>query len=181
MLWPIIYIIILPAALTIIYNLLVIGRQRVKSAWSQIDVQLKRRHDLIPNLITVAKGYMQHEHEIMEEVATARQIAAGASSIKDKEAAENVLSNALHSFFAVAENYPRLKADRVMLSLHEELVSTENRIAFARQYYNEEVLRYNTRVETFPSSAVAKLFGFTRKEFFKIEATGDRQAITAGF
>ncbi|MDD3927144.1 MAG: LemA family protein, partial [bacterium] len=129
-------LIALTASVTIVYNLLVKGRQRVKSAWSQIDVQLKRRHDLIPNLTAVARGYMEHERTTLEGVASARQAAAGASGVREQAAAENVLTGALRSFWAVAESYPALKADTVMLSLQEELVSTENRIAFARQYYN---------------------------------------------
>ena len=157
-----------------IYNNLVQLRQNVKNGWSQIDVQLKRRHDLIPNLVETAKGYMAHEKNTLENVIKARQQAIDAGSLKDKQAAENFLTGALRSLFAVVENYPNLKADRQMAQLHEELTSTENKIAFARQYYNDEVNRLNTAVQSFPDNAVANAFKFESTEFFQIEDAGER-------
>ena len=157
-----------------IYNQLVFLRQTVKNSWSQIDVQLKRRHDLIPNLIETAKGYMSHERETLERVVKARQQAVNASSIKDKQQAENFLTGTLRSLFAVVENYPNLKADLHMLKVQEELTTTENKIAFARQYYNDEAARYNTAVQTFPNSVIAGMGGFISLEYFQIEDPADK-------
>lgn len=151
-----------------IYNKLVVLRENVKNGWSQIDVQLKRRHDLIPNLVNVAKGYMDHEKGTLEAVIKARQQAVDASSIKDKQVAENFLSSTLKSLFAVTESYPDLKANQQMLQLHEELTSTENKITFARQYYNDEVKRLNTSVQIVPDSIIAGMTGFQKADFFEI-------------
>ncbi|MGA1790557.1 MAG: LemA family protein [bacterium] len=164
-----------------IYNKLIRLRQRVKNAWSQIDVQLKRRHDLIPNLVEVAKGYMAHERETLENVIKARNMAASAEGIKEKGTAENFLTSTLRSLFAVAENYPNLKADTQMLTLQEELTSTENRISFARQHYNDEVMRMNTQTEVFPSNMIANMFQFTKEEFFEIEDVAQREAPEINF
>ncbi len=158
------------------YNGLVQLRVSVQNAWSQIDVQLKRRHDLIPNLVETAKGYMAHERGTLESVTKARQMAVDASSIKDKLAAENVLTSTLRSLMAVSENYPNLKADQTMMRLQEELTTTENKIGFARQYYNDEVNRLNTAVQSFPGNIIAGQFGFKAAEFFQVEAPEDRQA-----
>jgi len=158
-----------------IYNSLVRLRNRVKNAWSQIDVQLKRRHDLIPNLVEVAKGYMAHERQTLENVIKARTQAVQATSIKDKAQAENFLTSTLRSLFAVVENYPNLKADSQMLSLQEELTNTENRISFARQYYNDEVTRFNTKLETFPSNLIAGWFGFQKEELFELEERAQKE------
>lgn len=158
-----------------VYNALVQLREAVKNGWSQIDVQLKRRHDLIPNLVNVAKGYMAHEKDTFEKVIKARQQAIDASSLKDKQAAENMLTSTLRSLFAVSENYPNLKADRQMMQLHEELTSTENKIAFARQYYNDEANRYNVAVQSFPDSVVAGTFGFQKRDFFEIEDASEKK------
>ncbi len=158
------------------YNSLVQLRENVKNGWSQIDIQLKRRHDLIPNLVETAKGYMAHEKDTLERVMKARQQAVNASGFKDKQEAENFLSGTLRSLFAVAENYPNLKADRQMLQLQEELTSTENKIAFARQYYNDEVNRLNTSVQSMPNSIVAQMGGFTKAEFFQIVDPAEKQA-----
>lgn len=160
----------------IIYNSLVSLRLRVKNAWSQIDVQLKRRHDLIPNLVETAKGYMAHERQTLENVIKARQQAIDASSLKDKAQAENFLTQTLRSLFAVVENYPNLKANQNMLALQEELTSTENRISFARQFYNDEVGRFNTSVQSFPSNIVAGMRNFKSEEFFQLENTAERKA-----
>lgn len=159
-----------------VYNGLVQQRENVRNGWSQIDVQLKRRHDLIPNLVETAKGYMTHEKETLENVIKARQQAVDASSIKDKQEAENFLSGTLRSLFAVTENYPELKADRQMAQLHEELTSTENKIAFARQYYNDEVNRLNTAVQSFPDNVVANTFQFKKEDFFEIEDPSEKKA-----
>ncbi len=158
-----------------VFNGLVQLRENVKNGWSQIDVQLKRRHDLIPNLVEVAKGYMAHEKTTLENVIKARQVAVDASSIKDKQAAENMLTSTLRSLFAVSENYPNLKADGQMHKLQEELTSTENKIAFARQYYNDEVNRLNVAVQSFPDSVIANSFGFQKREFFEIEDIAEKK------
>lgn len=158
------------------YNNLVQLRENAKNGWSQIDVQLKRRHDLIPNLVETAKGYMAHERNTLENVIKARQQAIDASNLKDKMAAENFLTGTLRSLFAVVENYPNLKADRQMIQLHEELTSTENKITFARQYYNDEVNRLNTAVQSFPDNVVANLFKFEKKDFFQIEDASEKKA-----
>lgn len=157
-----------------IYNNLVQLRENSKNGWSQIDVQLKRRHDLIPNLVETAKGYMTHEQSTLENVIKARQQAVDASSLKDKQAAENFLSGTLRSLFAVSENYPNLKADQQMRQLHEELTSTENKITFARQYYNDEVNRLNTAVQSFPDNIIANMFRFEKREFFELEDEGQK-------
>lgn len=159
-----------------IYNDLVRLRENVKNGWSQIDVQLKRRHDLIPNLVETAKGYMGHEKDTLEKVIKARQQAVDATNIKDRQLAENLLTGTLRSLFAVSENYPNLKADVQMRQFHEELVSTENKITFARQYYNDEVNRLNTAVQSFPDSIIAGKFKFEKSEFFVIEDSSEKKA-----
>ncbi|RKZ07761.1 LemA family protein [bacterium] len=157
-----------------LYNGLVRLRRRCDNAWAQIDVQLKRRHDLIPNLVETAKGYMKYEQEVLENVTKARQQAVNASGVRDQAKAENMLTSTLRSMFAVVENYPDLKANENMKALMEELVSTENKISFARQHYNDSVMDYNTRIETVPSNIFASMFGFRAREFFEIEDEGDR-------
>ncbi|OGX33867.1 MAG: hypothetical protein A3C36_00180 [Omnitrophica WOR_2 bacterium RIFCSPHIGHO2_02_FULL_52_10] len=158
-----------------IYNNFVQLRENTKNGWSQIDVQLKRRHDLIPNLVETAKGYMAHERGTLESVIKARQQAVDASTLKDKQAAENFLSSTLRSLFAVSENYPNLKADQHMRQIQEELVSTENKISFARQYYNDEANRLNTAVQSFPDNIVANAFQFKRREFFELEDASEKK------
>ncbi len=164
-----------------IYNDLVRLRENVKNGWSQIDVQLKRRHDLIPNLVETAKGYMGHEKNTLENVIKARQQAIDATNIKDRQLAENLLTGTLRSLFAVSENYPNLKADVQMRQFHEELVSTENKITFARQYYNDEVNRLNTAVQSFPDSIIANKFKFEKSEFFVIEDNSEKKAPAVKF
>ena len=151
-----------------IYNSLIQLRNQVKNAWSQIDVQLKRRHDLIPNLIETAKGYMQHERQTLESITEARSRAMGAESVGDKAKAEGALSGAMSKFFLVVENYPDLKANQNFLALQEELTSTENKIAFSRQAYNDQVLFLNNKIEMVPSNIVAGMFNFKKEEFFEI-------------
>lgn len=164
-----------------VYNQIIGLKQNVENGWSQIDVQLKRRHDLIPNLVEVAKGYIAHERGTLEAVIKARQQAVDASGLKDKQQAENFLSQTLRSLFAVVENYPNLKADQHMLKLQEELTSTENKIAFARQYYNDEAVRFNTTVQTIPNNVVAGMAGFKSYEFFEIEDKAQKEPPTVKF
>ena len=159
-----------------IYNKLVGLRQNVKNGWSQIDVQLKRRHDLIPNLVETAKGYITHERGTLEAVIKARQQAVSAHDIKEKVQAENFLSSTLRSLFAVSENYPNLKADQQMLRLQEELTTTENKIAFARQYYNDEAARLNTAVQSFPDTVIAQACRFEKADFFEVGEAAEREA-----
>ena len=163
------------------YNSLVRLRNQVDNAWSQIDVQLKRRHDLIPNLVETAKGYMQHERETFEAITNARSNAMGASNVADAGKAESALSGALSNFMLVVENYPELKANQNFLSLQETLTSTENKIAFARQGYNDQVLFFNNKTQVFPSSIIANSFNFTKRDFFEIEDAAERNVPKVSF
>jgi LemA protein len=156
------------------YNALVRFRNQVSNAWSQIDVQLKRRHDLIPNLVETAKGYMKHERETLTGITEARSKAMGAGSIPEKAKAEGALSGAMSKFFLVVENYPDLKANTNFLALQEELTSTENKIAFARQSYNDQVLFYNNKIQMFPSNLIASMFNFKLSEFFELEDKAEK-------
>ncbi len=156
------------------YNQLIRYRTSIKNAWSQIDVQLKRRYDLIPNLVEVAKGYMSHERGTLEEVIKARSQAVDASGLQEQTMAENFLTQSLRSLFAVVENYPNLKADQNMLSLQESLTSTENMISFARQFYNDEVMKYNAMIQSIPANIIANLSKFTGEEFFKIDDSSQK-------
>ncbi len=162
------------------YNGLVQLRELVRSSWSQIDVQLKRRHDLIPNLVETVKGYAAHERSTLEAVIAARNAAMGAQSLPDRQQAENVLTGTLRSLFAVAEAYPNLKANENFLMLQEELAGTEGKIAYARQHYNDVVQTYNTRIRIFPANLVAGPAGFTPEAYFEIEA-GERSVPTVKF
>lgn len=167
-----------------IYNGLVGLRNRVKNSWSQIDVQLKRRHDLIPNLVETAKGYMKHESETFKAVTEARSKAMNASdsgSVKDIGQAEADLSGSLAKLLLTVENYPELKANENFLSLQEELTSTENRIAFSRQAYNDDVMTFNNKIEMFPSNIVAGMFNFEKREFFEIEDKAEKQTPKVSF
>lgn len=160
-----------------LYNGLVRGRNEVRSAWSSSDVQLKRRYDLIPNLVETVKGYAAHERQTFEAVVKARQQAMQfTGGVEDRAKVENFLSQSLRSLFAVAEAYPDLKANQNFLALQEELATTENKIGFARQYYNDVAMRYKNKVETFPSNLVANLFGFGSEPFFQMEAASERLA-----
>jgi LemA protein len=163
------------------YNSLVSLRQQTNNAWGQIDVQLKRRYDLIPNLVETVKGYMKHEQETLERVIQARNRAMGASGVKERAAAENQVTQAIGGIFALSEAYPELRSNQNMLALQEELRSTENKIAFARQYYNDIVTAYNTRLETFPSSIVANAGGFKRRELFELDEPAAREAVKVQF
>ncbi len=163
------------------YNGLVRLRNQVKNAWAQIDVQLKRRHDLIPNLVETAKGYMKHERETLEAVTKARNLAAKASGAGEASGAEQSLSGALGQFFVVVERYPDLKASQNFLSLQEELASTENRIGFARQFYNDQVMKHNIRIQSVPANVVAGMFNFTEMELFELEVAAEREVPHVAF
>ncbi len=151
------------------YNSLVKLRNKIEGAWAQVDVQLKRRYDLIPNLVETVKGYASHEKETLESVIQARNMAVSADGPAAQAKNENILTGALKSLFAVSEAYPDLKANENFLQLQEELRGTEDRIAYARQYYNDSVLRYNTKIEVFPSSVIANNFNFTEREYFEAD------------
>jgi LemA protein len=164
-----------------IYNKLVRLKNAVENGWSQIDVQLKRRHDLIPNLVEVAKGYMKHEKETLENITKARNLAQNASGPAEAGKAEAQLGQALSQFYVVMENYPDLKANQNMMQVQEELTSTENKIGFARQAYNDDVMHFNNQIEMFPSNIIAGSFNFKKAEFFEIEDAAERQAPKVSF
>ena len=163
------------------YNGLVTLRQRVKNAWSQIDVQLQRRFDLIPNLIETVKGYMEHEKEVLTKVTELRTAWASAGSVKEKSDLDNQLSGALKTIMAVSENYPDLKANQNFSELQEELQNTENKIAFSRQFYNDIVTKYNTKLEVVPSNIIASMFGFKPEELFEAESAEARKNVKVDF
>ena len=162
-------VVVLALAVVWIYNRLVTLRTRVDNGWSQIDVQLRRRADLIPNLVETVKGYAAHERELFERVTEARARSLGATGVADQANAENQVSAGLRQLLAVVENYPDLKANQNFLALQEELIGTESKIAYARQFYNDQVMRLNTLLQSFPSSIVARAFGFQERPFFEIE------------
>jgi LemA protein len=164
-----------------IYNGLIRTRNEIDNSWAQIDVQLKRRTDLIPNLVETVKGYATHERETLQHVIEARNMAVNAKSIDERMEAENMLTGALKSLFAVSEAYPDLKANTNFLALQEELTSTENKVAFARQFYNDRVLSYNNQRETFPSNIVAGMFNFQGKPYFEVIEPEQRQAPKVSF
>lgn len=166
-----------------IYNGLVTLRVRSEEAWSDIDVQLKRRHDLIPNLIETVKGYAKHESELLERVTAARTQAmmSGNASPAEQAKNENMLTGALKSVFALTESYPDLKANQNFLKLQEELASTEDKIQASRRFYNGNVRDLNTKIDTFPSNIIANMFGFQKKEFFEIEDKSERENVKVSF
>jgi len=163
------------------YNSLIRLRNQVGNAWSQIDVQLKRRHDLIPNLVETAKGYMKHERETLENITNARSRAMGAEGVGGKAKAESALNGAMSKFFLVVENYPDLKANQNFLAVQEELTSTENRIAYARQAYNDQALFLNNKIEVVPSNIVAGIFNFKKQEFFELEDKSEKEVPKVDF
>lgn len=177
----IVVIVILAFWIIGMYNGLVRLRNQVKNAWAQIDVQLKRRHDLIPNLMETVKGYMKHERETLENITKARSQAMGANTVGEKAKAEAELSGAMSKFFLVVENYPDLKANQNFLALQEELTSTENKISFSRQNYNDQVLGYNNKIQMFPSNIIAGMFNFKEQEFFEIEDKAQREVPKVSF
>lgn len=166
-----------------IFNGLVGARNGVKNAWAQIDVQLKRRHDLIPNLVEAVKGYMEHERGTLEAVTSARNLAQSMANAGPAERAkvEGDLGSAISRLLAVVENYPNLKANENFLALQEELTSTENKISFARQFYNDIVLKYNNMIQMFPSNIIAGMGGFQQSEFFEVKAAEEREAPKVSF
>jgi LemA protein len=168
--WVLVAIVVLVLLAGVVtFNRLVSLRQRVDNGWSQIDVQLRRRYDLIPNLVQTVEGYAAHERELFEAVAEARSKAMSARSVGDQAQAENLVTAGLRQLLAVAENYPDLKASQNFLALQEELTGTESKIAYARQFYNDQVMRLNTTIGKFPSNLVAGAFHFQPREFFEID------------
>lgn len=164
-----------------IYNALIRLRNQVKNAWAQIDVQLKRRHDLIPNLIETVKGYMTHERQIMENITKYRSQAMNAQTVGEKAQAESLLSGALGQLRVQVENYPDLKANRNFLALQEELTATENKISFARQNYNDQVMMFNNKIQMFPSNIVAGMFNFKEEEFFELKDQAEKEVPKVSF
>lgn len=175
-------IVVLALFLIGIYNSLVQLRQRVQNAWAQVDVQLKRRYDLIPNLVNTVQGYVGHEQATLEKVTQARNMALAAGNIREQIDADNALTGVLKSLFAVAEAYPELKANTNFLQLQAELSDTENKIGFSRQFYNDTVQKYNTRIELFPNNLFAGMLGFAVVEYFNLQGEMEaRRAIRVGF
>jgi LemA protein len=163
------------------YNSLITLRNRCDNAWSQVDVQLRRRYDLIPNLVETVKGYAKHESGVFERVTQARSAAVNAQTVKAQGEADNVLTGALKSLFAVAEAYPDLKANQNFLMLQEELAGTESKVAYARQFYNDVVMKFNMRQQVFPSNIIANMFGFKIKEYFQIEEAAAKGPVKVQF
>ncbi len=178
-LWILLVLIVL--ATIFIYNGLIRTRTRVKEAWSDIEVQLKRRYDLIPNLVSTVKGYASHEQGVFEDVTNARANALSAGSKDEKAQAENALSGTLKSLFAVAENYPDLKANQNFLDLQSQLTDTEDKIQAARRFYNSIVMDLNTRVQTFPTNFLARIFGIGQEEFFGVESEAEKSPVEVKF
>ncbi|HEY5501624.1 MAG TPA: LemA family protein [Candidatus Humimicrobiaceae bacterium] len=181
----IILLIVILAVIVIIfiglYNSIVSLRNRVDNAWSQIDVQLRKRFDLIPNLVETVKGYAAHERETLEKVIEARQLGMNATGVKDQAQADNVITGTLKSLFAVVENYPNLKADAHFTKLMEELQGIEGNIAFARQFFNDMVMQFNTKIQTFPGNIFAGMFGFKIKDYFLVEDSVAREPVKVQF
>jgi LemA protein len=179
--WILLALVVIAGLYAIVtYNGLVSLRNKIENAWAQIDVQLKRRHDLIPNLVETVKGYAAHERGTLEAVIEARNSAMTASGPHDQAQAENMITSALRSVFALAEAYPDLKANTNFLNLQEELSGTEGRIAYARQYYNDSVYRYNTKIQSFPANAIASRFRFAEREYFEADDAA-RGPVTVDF
>lgn len=164
-----------------IYNSLVRLRNRCDNGWAQVDVQLRRRYDLIPNLVETVKGYAKHEREVFEKVTEARAKAINASTVKEQGEAENILAGTLKSLFAVAENYPELKANENFMMLQEELAGTEGKIAYARQFYNDTVMKFNVKQQVFPSNIIANMFNFKEKDYLEIEEPEAREPVKVKF
>ena len=182
MIWIVLIIVaVIVVGLIVLYNNLVTMRLRVKNAWSQIDVQLQRRFDLIPNLVETVKGYMEHESEVLTKIADLRTSWANATSVDEKAKLDNQLSESLKTIMAVAENYPDLKANQNFNELQTELTNTENKISYSRQFYNDTVTRYNTKLEVFPSNIVASMFHFTAEELFEVDNQEARKNVKVDF
>ena len=176
-----IIIVVLVLLVVGVYNGLITSRNRVKNAWSQIDVQLQRRFDLIPNLVESVKGYMAHEESVLTKVTELRNAWAGASTVGKKAELDSELSGALKTIMAVSENYPDLKADKGFTELQEELRSTEDKIAYARQFYNDSVTMYNTKLQTIPTNIIASMFNFGPEELFEVASQEARQNVKVDF
>ena len=180
--WIVLVVVILIVIWVIgMYNGLVTARQKVENAWSQIDVQLQRRFDLIPNFVETVKGYMTHESETFEKIAQLRTSWANSSSVGEKANLDGELTSALKTIMAVSENYPDLKANQNFADLSEELRNTENKISFSRQFYNDSVTMYNTKLEVFPSNIIAGMFNFKQKELFAAESDEARKNVKVDF
>ena len=182
----ILWILLVPIGIIVLwfvftYNRLIILRTRIENAWSQIDVQLKRRYDLIPNLIETVKGYAKHEKKVFETVTKARSALMSAKTLPEKAKADNQITAALKTIFAVAENYPTLKANENFMQLQEELTGTESKIAYSRQFYNDNVMNFNQSIQTVPTNIVANMFKFIAKEFFKTETKEERKPVKVKF
>jgi LemA protein len=173
-------LVVIVVLVVLVYNGLIRGRNMVDNAWSQIDVQLKKRFDLVPNLVETVKGYAKHEREVFQKVTEARSAMMGAKSVGDKAKANNMLTDALKTVFAVAEAYPKLEASANFKELQEELSDIEGKIAYARQFYNDATLEYNNSIQTVPNNLIAGPFGFNKKDFFEVEAEG-RKAVKVKF
>ena len=176
----VVLLLLLAVAVAALYNRLVTLRNRCDNAWAQIDVQLRRRYDLIPNLVETVKGYAAHEKETLERVVQARSQAMAATGVADRTEAENALTGTLKSLFALAESYPDLKANQQFIMLQEELSGTEGKIAYARQFYNDSVLSYNNSIQTVPTNIVAGMFHFASRDFFKADE-GERENVKVQF
>lgn len=189
MLWaiigPVVFIVVIIIILLLsgisIYNGIVTLRNRIDNAWSQIDVQLRKRYDLIPNLVETVKGYAAHERETLEKVIKARNMGVESKTVSDHSTAENMITSTLKSLFAVAEQYPNLKADQQFARLMEELKGIESNIAYSRQFYNDSVLQYNTKIQTFPGNIFAGWFKFGTRDYFEIEETAAREPVKVQF
>ena len=177
----ILIVVLLIAWIIGVYNGLIQSRNKVKNAWSQIDVQLQRRFDLIPNLVESVKGYMEHEKSVLEKVTELRTSWANAGTISEKAELDNQLSGALKTIMSVSENYPELKANQNFSELQEELRSTENKISYARQFYNDSVTMYNTKLEVVPTNLIASMFAFKPEELFKTDSEEARQNVKVDF
>jgi len=181
MMWLLIVVVAVGVWLVAVYNGLIRSRNRVKESWSDIDVQLKRRYDLIPNLVETVKGYAAHEKGALEAVITARAKAMGAQSVAEHAQAENMLSGALKSLFALSEAYPDLKAVSSFNQLQTELSDTENKIQAARRFYNSNVMTFNNKIEVFPNNLLVGIFGFTKSDFFELSDVAQREPVAVKF
>ena len=173
--------IVLAIVAAVLYNDLVKLRQNVKNAWSQIDVQLQRRYDLIPNLVETVKGYMEHENVTLTKVTDLRNAWANASTLAEKARIDDQLSSAIKTIFAVSENYPELKANQNFIQLQQELTNTEDKLSFSRQFYNDSVTKYNTKIELVPSNLIASMFHFKPEELFKIDSEEAKKNVKVDF
>lgn len=176
-----IIILVILIAIVLVYNGLIIAKNRVDNAWSQIDVQLRKRYDLVPNLVDTVKGYVKHEKEVLTEITKARSSLMKADSIDKKAKADTQLAGALKTLFAVAENYPKLQANENFKLLQEQLEGIENKIAYSRQFYNDSVLDFNNKIQVFPNNILAGMLNFTKKEYFEIGESKARDPVKVNF